>query len=387
MLPRMSATGATPSLDGDSASGPGHPRWAVPLLGLSLLVVSFCHYLTPAEHYHWHVIYQQVYYIPILLGAVWYGLRGGVIAAAAASVLYIPHILLHWTHVPLYRFSQIVSILMFLIFGALGGHLIDRLRQEREAQRETAIQLRQANEQLQATFERLRLVDRLSALGALSAGMAHEIRNPLGSIAGAIEILENEISEGDSTREFVVILQKEIQRLSTIVTRYLDLVKPSRVEQAPENLAEIVRSVVALTSKQAAKQNVEVIADTREKLADIMVDGQLVRQAVLNLVINGIQALPGGGTVRIRPEMDRDHARIVVEDDGPGLSDESLQRAFEPFYTTKAGGTGLGLSIAFQIAASHHGDLSAENLPDGGARFVLQIPRRPEDDDDAETEA
>jgi len=373
----MSAVGATPSPEGETARGPGHPRGAVPLLGLSLLLISFCHYLTPAEHYHWHVIYQQVYYIPILLGAVWYGLRGGVVTAAAASVLYIPHILLHWTHVPLYRFSQIVSILMFLIFGALGGQVIDRLRKEREVQRRTAIQLQRANEQLQATFERLRLVDRLSALGALSAGMAHEIRNPLGSIAGAIEILENEIRADDPKREFVLILQKEIQRLSTIVTRYLDLVKPSRVEQSPENLSEIVRSVVALTSKQAAKQNVEVIAETGERLDDVMVDGQLVRQAVLNLAINAIQAMPHGGTVRIRPEMDREHARIVVEDDGPGLSDEALQRAFEPFYTTKTGGTGLGLSIAFQIATSHQGDLRAENLPGGGARFVLQLPRRP----------
>jgi len=377
MLSRMSAVGATPSPEGETARGPGHPRGAVPLLGLSLLLISFCHYLTPAEHYHWHVIYQQVYYIPILLGAVWYGLRGGVVTAAAASVLYIPHILLHWTHVPLYRFSQIVSILMFLIFGALGGQVIDRLRKEREVQRRTAIQLQRANEQLQATFERLRLVDRLSALGALSAGMAHEIRNPLGSIAGAIEILENEIRADDPKREFVLILQKEIQRLSTIVTRYLDLVKPSRVEQSPENLSEIVRSVVALTSKQAAKQNVEVIAETGERLDDVMVDGQLVRQAVLNLAINAIQAMPHGGTVRIRPEMDREHARIVVEDDGPGLSDEALQRAFEPFYTTKTGGTGLGLSIAFQIATSHQGDLRAENLPGGGARFVLQLPRRP----------
>jgi len=350
------------------------------LIGAGLLLISFCHYLTPAEHYHWHVIYQQIYYIPILLGAVWYGLRGGILASVAASTLYIPHILLHWSHVPLYRFSQMVSILMFLIFGALGGHLIDRLRQEREVQRETAVQLRRANEQLHATFERLRLVDRLSALGALSAGMAHEIRNPLGSIAGAIEILENEIPEGDSKREFVLILQKEIQRLSTIVTRYLDLVKPSQVEQSPENLVEIVRSVVALTSKQAAKQDVSVLADTGQKLADVMVDGQLVRQAVLNLVINAIQAMPDGGTVRIRPEMDRDHARIIVEDDGPGLSDEAMQRAFEPFYTTKPGGTGLGLSIAFQIASSHGGDLRVENLAGRGARFVLQVPRHPRDD-------
>ncbi len=380
MLLPMSVPGATPSPQGETARGPGHPRGAVPLLGLSLLLISFCHYLTPAEHYHWHVIYQQIYYIPILLGAVWYGLKGGVITAAAASVLYIPHILLHWTHVPLYRFSQIVSILMFLIFGALGGQVIDRLRREREVQKQTAMQLQRANEQLQSTFERLRLVDRLSALGALSAGMAHEIRNPLGSIAGAIEILENEIEGDDPKREFVLILQKEIQRLSTIVTRYLDLVKPSRVEQSPENLAEIVRSVVTLTSKQAAKQNVEVIADTHERLDDVMVDGQLVRQAVLNLAINAIQAMPEGGTVRIRPEMDKDYARIVVEDDGPGLTPEALQKAFEPFYTTKTGGTGLGLSIAFQIATSHQGDLRVENLQRGGARFILQLPRRVADE-------
>ena len=350
---------------------PGRAGASAAIIGPALLLISLCHYLTPAEYYHWHVIYQQIYYIPILLGAVWHGLRGGIVTATAASVLYIPHVLLHWTHVPQYRFSQIISILMFLIFGALGGHLIDRLRQEREAQRRTAVQLKNANDQLQATFERLRLLDRLSA------GMAHEIRNPLGSIAGAIEILENEIAAEDPKREFVLILQKEIQRLSTIVTRYLDLVKPSQVERSPESLVEIVRSVVSLTAKQAARQNVEVVADDRESLPDVMVDGQLIRQALLNLVINAIQAMPGGGTVSVRPEMDSDNARIVVEDDGPGLSEESLQKAFEPFYTTKTGGTGLGLSIAFQIATGHHGDLRAENRTGGGARFVLQLPLRP----------
>jgi two-component system sensor histidine kinase HydH len=377
MLGRMPAPAAVPSPPGEEARGPSHPGWAVGFLGASLLLISVGHYLTPAEHYHWHVIYQQLYYLPILLGAIWYGLRGGVLTAAAASVLYIPHILLHWAHVPLYRFSQIVSILMFLIFGALGGHLIDNLRREREAQRRTAIQLQRANEQLHATFERLRLIDRLSALGVLSAGMAHEIRNPLGSIAGAIEILEREVDRDDPKREFVGILEKEIQRLSAIVTRFLDLVKPSQVEQAPENLAEIVRSVVALTSKQAAMQNVSVIADARDGLADVMVDGQLIRQAVLNLVINAIQAMPGGGTVHVRPEMDEEHARILVEDDGPGLSEEALRRGFEPFYTTKPGGTGLGLSIAFQVATGHQGDLRAENRGGGGARFVLELPRRP----------
>ncbi len=347
-------------------------RWGV--LVASLVAVSVLHYLTPPAYPHWHVVYQRLYYLPLLFGAFWFGLWGGLGVALLASALYLPHIVLHWGHDPLYRSNQFAEILMFLLVGVVAGMLIDRIRREREEHRRTADELAAAYGQLQTTFERLRLVDRLSALGALSAGMAHEIKNPLGSILGSIEILETQVPPGDERREFVEILRKEIERLSRIVSSHLDLARPATPQRGPHDLGEIARSVVDLARKQADRQGVSLTLDVVSDLPDVLVDGQLFRQAILNLVLNAIQALPDGGHVAVRVDRAGDRLRVIVEDDGPGLAEETLRRAFEPFFTTKEGGTGLGLSIAFQVADSHGGDLSAENRPRGGARFCLEVP-------------
>ena len=164
-------------------------RWGLIGVLAGVAAISLLHYLTHASHVHWHVIYQRLYYIPILVGAVMYGVRGGLAVATLTAVTYLPHILLQWQHDPLYRSSQLAEIVLFLIFGAVSGFLIDRVNRERERNRRSAEQLAKANEELRSTFQRLRLLDRLSALGALSAGIAHEINTPTQYIGDNIRFL------------------------------------------------------------------------------------------------------------------------------------------------------------------------------------------------------
>jgi len=347
-------------------------RWGVAIGAIA--AISVAHYLTPASLFQLHVVYQRLYYIPILFGAFWFGLRGGVVLAVITSALYAPHILLHWSHAPLYRIDQFAEIMMFFVIATIAGFLSDSIRREREEHRRTAEELARAYRQLQETFERLRLVDRLTALGTLSAGMAHEIKNPLGSIMGSIEILEAAVPADDERQEFVQILRKEIQRLSGIVSSHLDLVRPANPEREPHDLGQIASSVVELTCKQATSQGVDLRVEIAPGIPTAMVDGQQIRQAILNLVINAIQALPEGGNVRVVVDTCENRLRVVVEDDGPGVEEQALREVFEPFFTTKSGGTGLGLSIAFGIADQHGGDLRVENLPGGGARFCLELP-------------
>lgn len=351
--------------------------WRVALIVVGVLAVSVSHYLTPATYFHLHLTYQRLYYLPILFGAFWFGLRGGLLTALFTSILYLPHIFLHWGHEPIYRSNQLAEILLFFVIAAVAGVLIDRIRREQEGHRRTAEQLARAYEQLQASVERLRLLDRLSVLGTLSVAMAHEIKNPLGSIMGSIEILESAVPAEDEKREFVTIIKKEIGRLSEIVTRQLDLVRPARSERVPQDVGEIVRSVVDLTRHEADSRDVRITLTAPERPAVAIVDGQQVRQVVLNLVINAIQALESGGEVRLTVEADDERVRVRVEDDGPGIPTEEPQRIFEPFFTTRPGGTGLGLSIAFQIADLHGGDLRGENGPRGGAVFCLDLPLDP----------
>jgi len=368
---------ASPDRPPDPLARAAEPRRRFAVwLGLvaAVVAVSVGHYLTPPAYFHWHVVYQRLYYLPILFGAFWYGLRGGVTLCLITSALYIPHIVLHWGHAPQYRANQFAEILMFFVIGTVAGALSDRIRSERERHRRTAEELARAYRQLQTTFERLRLLDRLSSLGARTAGMAHEIKNPLGSIMGSIEILESAVPAGDERQEFVRILRKEIQRLSDIVSTHLDLVRAQPPEREPHDVGEIVRSVVELMRKQAQSQGVALSATLEPGLPPLPVDARQIRQAVLNLVINAVQALPDGGRVDVAVGRRGDRLAIVVEDDGPGLGEEQARHVFEPFFTTKEGGTGLGLSIAFQIADQHGGDLRGENRSSGGARFCLELP-------------
>jgi len=343
----------------------------------AVIAISLAHYFTDPAHATLHVVYQRLYYIPILFGAGFYGLRGGLALALIATILYYPHIVLHWGHDALYRANQLAEIVLFLVVGSLAGLLIDRVRREQDQHRQTAEELARAYEQLQETFERLRLLDSLSSLGALSVGMAHEIRNPLGSISGAIEILESSTPQGDSRREFVDILRKEIDRLSTIVSRQLDLARCTPHEQGPCDMEEMVRSVLELAGKQAQAQGV-VPACKESSVGTIQADEQRLRQAVLNLVLNSIQSMSKGGDLVVScgrdQKQDQEQAWIVVEDDGPGFTPEALESGLKPFYTTREGGTGLGLSIAFQVADQHGGDLVIGNRAEGGARVKITIP-------------
>jgi signal transduction histidine kinase len=356
--------------------GPG-VRWALIGVLAGVAAISLLHYLTHASHVHWHVIYQRLYYIPILVGAVMYGVRGGLAVATLTAVTYLPHILLQWQHDPLYRSSQLAEIVLFLIFGAVSGFLIDRVNRERERNRRSAEQLAKANEELRSTFQRLRLLDRLSALGALSAGIAHEIRNPLGGVSGAVEILDSMTGPDDERHEFVGIVKKEISRISTIVSRQLDMVRTSPPDPVPCDVVRVVESVVDLVRKQAEEQGVVVELHVDDAIPIIQADEQGLRQAILNLLINGVQAMPDGGTVRVFVRVSEGRVSVIVEDQGAGLSGEALQHAFDPFYTTKHGGTGLGLSIAFQIVDQQGGDLRVENRDERGARFTLELPQEP----------
>lgn len=340
----------------------------------AVVAVSLAHYLTDPVHTTLHVVYQRLYYIPLLFGAGYYGLRGGIALAVVTSVLYLPHIVLQWGHEPLYRANQMAELVMFLVVGATAGLLIDGVRNEQEKHRQTAEELARAYEQLQNTFERLRLLDRLSSLGALSAGMAHEIRNPLGAISGAVEILESSTPAHDDRREFVEILRKEIERLSAIVSRQLDLARSTPHELSPCDLESVVGSVLALTEKQMDQQGITATCTVQSGVGPVQADEQRLRQAVLNLVLNAIQAMEQGGALEVRIGGEGQQAWIEVRDDGSGFSPVALEQGLDPFFTTRENGTGLGLSIAFQIADQHGGDLEIENRPGGGARVKMILP-------------
>ncbi len=343
-------------------------------VALLTLAVSTAHYLTPPSHLLWHNVYQRLYYIPLLLACAWFGLRGGLITAAGCIVLYSPHIMLHWAHMRAYQANQLMELTMLGLIGVVAGFLSDRQRTLRKQAEALAAERDRALQNLQETVDSLRQADRLATLGTLAAGLAHEIRNPLGAMGGALEILESEYPKDHSHREFIDILKQEVGRLSRVVGKYLDYARPQAPEPRPVDANAVVRSAVDLLKRSAARASTRFECHLQEKLPPALADPVQIHQAMVNLLLNAIQAMPSGGVVEVDTAAAPDLIKITVTDHGKGLPDGPTERLFEPFFSTKTAGTGLGLAVARQIALSHGGRISAENAERGGAMFCLELP-------------
>ncbi len=345
---------------------------AAVLIG-AIVVVSLLHYLTPTSHVILHPLLQRAYYIPILLMALWFGWRGGLLAATIAGILYIPHIVMAWGANEEYSVAQYVEICMFFVIAPLIGVLADQERKQKQKIQETAVKLSETYAQLQASMEQVRRSDRLSALGELSAGLAHEIRNPLGALEGAVEILQRSELPSDTRQEFAEMAGKEVDRLKSLLTHFLDFARPQPPQRTLTEPAVLLGSIARLAGETAKLSHVEISVDAQET-APIAIDSEQIRQVLLNLVLNAVQAMPEGGEISLRSHQEGGAVILTVVDQGVGIAPENIERIFDPFFTTRPTGTGLGLSIAHQIVHGHGGEISVHNNPDRGATFAIRLP-------------
>ncbi len=339
-----------------------------------VFIISLLHYYTPTTRELLHNIYQRLYYIPILLSCFWFGLRGGLLTFIFAGIFYAPHIFLQWTHETSYIYNQIIEIVMFFMVAILAGSLYDMEKKLREEYKKTSEERDATLKKLQETFERLRLADRLSTLGTLSAEMAHEIKNPLAGMYGSMEILEKEFQKDHPKYEFVQILKKEINRISGIAHKYLDLARPHKPERARHNVNTLIHSVVEIVSKQAKKKKMSLRLQLSPTLPDILIDGEQIKQAIMNVLLNAIQATPENKSVHIASGAEETYLWITVQDEGRGIPETDLPKIFDPLFTTRKEGTGLGLSIAYQIITQHNGQITFQNTNEGGALCKISLP-------------
>ena len=222
---------------------------------------------------------------------------------------------------------------------------------------------------------------RLSAMGNLAAGVAHEIRNPLNAISMGLQRLRMEFAPAeDGPREeygrFTRIMQSEIGRLNTIVDRFLTLARPLRLNLTDEPLAPLLQEMLALLAPQASAQAVQIHQEIRLQETRVRMDRQQVVQAVMNVLLNALQAMPNGGRLAVdaEPVPEGHMAEIRISDTGPGIPREQRERIFEPYFTTKEGGTGLGLPLAQKIFREHGGEIALDPTTQAGAAFALTLP-------------
>jgi two-component system, NtrC family, sensor histidine kinase HydH len=348
------------------------------VIGISLL-----HYTTPLRLAMLHDIFQRLYYLPIILAAFWFGFRGGVGCALLVTLCYAPHILFQWGGHIAMEMEKYLEVVLYNVVGGITGFLSQQEGARRAQLEETAQGLAESYRQLQSQSEliirieeQLRRAERLSALGELSAILAHEIRNPLASIRGTAEILREDQTSAASRSEFLDILLKESDRLNRVVEDFLKMARPEPIHKMPCDINEELRNMITLLSAQARGSKV-VLELKPSALPPFSGDGEKLRQAFMNIILNAIQASPAGGVVTVSTREDREKGRLEISfsDAGPGISDEARQEIFEPFFTTKGTGTGLGLPITKKIIEGHGGTIEVESLPGRGATFKVRLPR------------
>jgi signal transduction histidine kinase len=345
-----------------------------------VLVITSLHYLTTTQKVQFHDIYRRLYYIPIVLGGIWFTLRGGLVTAIAVSVLFAPHVLFQWGHHPAADPEQYLEILLYNVIGFLTGFLAEKEKTQKVRYQKTAHRLEESYDKLKSQAdqileieEQLRRADRLSALGQLSAGMAHEIRNPLGSIRGTAEILQEGIDPADRRYEFTCILIKEVDRLNKVVQNFLDFARPSAGDRDLVDVNRLLAEVLTLTGPPAQKNGVTPRL-AAGAVPEMEGDGEQLKQAFLNLVLNALQAMPDGGSLDISTAIAAGALEIRFTDSGGGIPVENLDRIFNPFFTTRDEGTGLGLAITHRIVQGHGGRIAVESRLGAGTTIILTFP-------------
>ncbi len=223
------------------------------------------------------------------------------------------------------------------------------------------------------TEEVLRRQDKLSAVGQLAAGVAHEIRNPLTSIRGYTEFLQLD-EEDEERNELLSIISEEIERVNDIVEDFMMLAKPKEVQLGKKNIIPMIQHVTQLLDYTARKAKVNVNFDSDVNEVLVHCDEGRLKQVFLNFIKNAIEATPKGGEVNVACQLDEEHIHVYIKDTGIGISKDQLNKLGEPFYTTKDSGNGLGLMVSFQIIQSHNGKVLVESEQNEGTTFQVTLP-------------
>ena len=338
------------------------------VLTVSLATVAFHYGLivkpTHGENDLFHAIHGRLCYIPIILGAVWYSVWGGLATALFIIVLTLPY---SFVGEGAHRGSlvgEMTEMVFYVAIGMTAGVLIELQRGERQKR--------------EALSRELAKQAHLSSLGQMAAGLAHEIKNPLGSIQGSAEVLGDDFPEDSPKRELLDVLSKETSRLNNVVEDFLNFARPRPLKRSPTRINTLLQKTMSQIEMDSRSQDVKISGDFDESVTEGAFDSEQLHQVFLNILLNAINAMPGGGRLlvetRARTIDGNLHVVIRFKDSGVGMDQGDLDKIFDPFYTTNEKGTGLGLSISHTIVQNHGGQIDAARNDDGGTTITVSLP-------------
>ncbi len=317
--------------------------------------------------------------LPVASAATSLGVLGTVAVTFVAGGCYLAQLLLiDWARYTIEPYD-VRRLCLRLLFVALVGYLVHKLaeanREEARKHQAAAEQLAAANRSLQAAEAAVRRSERLAALGQLTAGLAHELRNPLGTMRASAEMLVKNAGEaGDVNRELAGFIAAEVDRTNSLVTRFLDFARPLELRWRPAEIAEVIDRAVTQLERHNPPYDVAIYKNYSPDIPPFAFDAELIERVIYNLLLNAVQASPAGGAVTVKTRPAGGKVEIAVIDRGSGIDPEQRENIFNPFFTTKADGVGLGLAIVSKIIDEHGGQIEVESEPGQGSIFRLSLP-------------
>jgi signal transduction histidine kinase len=323
------------------------------LIASAVFLITMFHYQTAPEAGMRHVIFRELYILPIVLGAFWFGMRGGLATALLISIFYGPLVLMRPDRLTPHDLGNIMEIFLFNLIGGLLGWLKDR----------------EAHQQA-----RLREAENHAAMGRATAMIAHDLKTPLITIAGLARRLSGKILPASSEGEKIMIIRQQAERLEKLVIDMLFFAKPMKLSLKSADLCHLFAE--AKKAVQETMKNNEVNIDLpTETPCNCHLDHEKMMLVIVNLFSNAIEASPAGEIISVSVQNFKEQMSIEISDRGTGISENIKENIFEPFVTGKPKGTGLGLPICKKIVEAHSGHLEYSNNVDGGTTFRILLPK------------
>ncbi|HXP83039.1 MAG TPA: ATP-binding protein [Verrucomicrobiae bacterium] len=332
--------------------------------------------------------YYPIYFLPVVSAAIYFGTLGALAWTTVASLAYLSLLFPALEEVdvtPEGKGILAIRVLFFYVAAILVNRFAVENRRQVQRLEDLSEKLEETNRQLRAAEADARRAERLAALGQLSAGLAHEIRNPLGVIKGSADMLSRKVAASEPlVAELAGYISSEVNRLNALVVRFLDFARPSKLELRPERISEIVDRALDAAAASFPNAGVKIERQYAPNLPEVPADAQLCEQVFVNLITNALQAMQAQEgsqekTLHIAIEEEVSNGEpgvaVFVEDTGPGVPPELHEQIFNPFFTSKKDGVGLGLSIVAKIVDDHRGTIRLEKNTPRGARFHVFFPQ------------
>lgn len=331
------------------------------VIALLVVIITVSHYQTERHAHLYHVFYQGLYFLPVILSGFWFGLRGGLITSLGITLLYTPFTIMYWSGFSAADFNNLMEMVLYNVVAVMLGILRD---QERTKQR------------------RLMESERLAAMGSAVSCLAHDMKTPLIAIGGFTRLVQKQVTrecQCDSSPciDKLDIVVQETQRLENMVRDMLDFAKPLELTRSREDIRALIEESIMLLEDQAREKGVVLLrTPTDPGLPAVSIDAMRMKQVFINLVSNAIQASPEGGAVEVNCWTRGNRLIIDVCDNGCGIPPGKRGEVFLPFVSTKKEGTGLGLPIVQKILEAHGGRVEILDNNGGGLIFRVTIPCR-----------